>query len=560
MNQLIKRCVMLTLIWTSTIFITWCTLFNKKENVEEQKNQEITMKNDNKIQSFDSLVLTTNEKFSNWVSEFFQKSDKYLNEKKIKSEAKWNITISYWNVVWTINFDSMWKIDKELNKLFWKLAFWFEWKNLKEIDENQKDIKVDIWIEWILWWKTSFVKITNWELWWIDMFLFPENWSKLLKKIKDKWIRFHWKTICDKWHKDYSEQWCMISKKLNNFKEEFIKVASNTWEVRSNHFEMQENIKKIIEKWIKESITTEMLTKWNETEIDWKKAYQFDINKELFKEKIISIVSEIYDEVSKTQDNNYFLTTMRYWEIDESENQENKEEMKKEFLKWFEKLEIRDFEWYLIDSWDWEIDIDIKNITFWVKQDEKKKENCDKEKWTCDLKDFTVIDEDEILSKKEFKLSFSTIKKELKLTSLENWKENVEIKFNWEKTNEWYKFTINISPTIEWKKLQDVISIVSVNWLNSTENWEEWKSHNMITIKKELWQSWWFFEFDKNIVIKFDYEIKTDFNWFEDITNPEKSISYTKLENDIKKLENKNDLVQEKIDWNLEIKDKNIKK
>ena len=303
-----------------------------------------------------------------------------------------------------------------------------------------------------------------------------------------------------------------------------------------------------------------MLTKWNETEIDWKKAYQFDINKELFKEKIISIVSEIYDEVSKTQDNNYFLTTMRYWEIDESENQENKEEMKKEFLKWFEKLEIRDFEWYLIDSWDWEIDIDIKNITFWVKQDEKKKENCDKEKWTCDLKDFTVIDENEILSKKEFKLSFSTIKKELTLTSLENWKENVEIKFNWEKTNEWYKFTINISPTIEWKKLQDVISIISVNWLNSTENWEEWKSHNMITIKKELWQSWWFFEFDKNIVIKFDYEIKTDFNWFEDITNPEKSISYTKLENDIKKLENKNDLVQEKIDWNLEIKDKNIKK
>ena len=223
MNQLIKRCVMLTLIWTSTIFITWCTLFNKKENVEEQKNQEITMKNDNKIQSFDSLVLTTNEKISNWVSEFFQKNDKYLNEKKIKSEAKWNITISYWNVVWTINFDSMWKIDKELNKLFWKLAFWFEWKNLQEIDKNQKDMKVDIWIEWILWWKTSFVRITNWELWWIDMFLFPENWSKLLKKIKDKWIRFHWKTICDKWHKDYSEQWCMISKQLNNFKEEFIK-------------------------------------------------------------------------------------------------------------------------------------------------------------------------------------------------------------------------------------------------------------------------------------------------------------------------------------------------
>ena len=322
-------------------------------------------------------------------------------------------------------------------------------------------------------------------------------------------------------------------------------MKNKNWETQSKNKKTEKEIKVSKETVFKEW-TIEL---WDREVTSWQ-LWSLD------EDKIVDIATKAKEEEIKTNEKLKEMKKNKWLEEDD----EIPEEMKKEFLKWFEKLEIRDFEWYLIDSWDWEIDIDIKNITFWVKQDEKKKENCDKEKWTCDLKDFTVIDENEILSKKEFKLSFSTIKKELTLTSLENWKENVEIKFNWEKTNEWYKFTINISPTIEWKKLQDVISIISVNWLNSTENWEEWKSHNMITIKKELWQSWWFFEFDKNIVIKFDYEIKTDFNWFEDITNPEKSISYTKLENDIKKLENKNDLVQEKIDWNLEIKDKNIKK
>lgn len=566
MSQLIKRCVMLSLIWTSAIVLSWCTWFSKSDNKEnhENKNTEITMKNENTIQPFETLVLSTNEKIWKKVTEIFEQTNKYLTEKKIKSETKWNITISYWDTVWTLTFDSLWKIDKTLNKLFWKLDLWVEWKNLESVWSSMKNMKAKMWVEWILWWKTSFVKFNDWEFWWLEMFILPQWWEKLLKKIKNKWIRFHWKTLCKEWHKDYSQEWCEISKQLSLFKDQFIQVISESWEVKSKNLEAQKRIQTIIEEWIKESITNEILIKWEETTIDWKSWYKFDIKKDLLKEKIIETAWKIFDEVMNLQKDNYVNNLILIWGVNTSEDfDEIKKETKTEFIEWLNQLEIKDFEWYLIDSWNWNVDVEIKNITFWVKNDEKiennnEKENCwEEENWTCEL---NIPKENKRISDTELKLWFSTLKKEFRITTINDWKEVFEMNFKLENTDEWFKFSILISPSINWKKLENSISIVSVNSFTKWDNIDEWNSHNMITINKELWSEWWFFELKHNIIVKFDYESKTDFNWFEDITNPKKSISFSKIERDMKKLENKNDVLQEKIDWNLEIKNKDIKK
>lgn len=502
MNQLIKKCVFIALLWTSSIFLIWCW----KQEVQEQNIQ--------KSSEFDKLVNNFNTELRESIQlAANEKIDKEWYKKWMKSDLKWTITMTLWNSTWNISFDTLWSLNTIVNQLYWKVDTKIEWSWLQQLWYFWDTLKARFSAEWILWKDTNYIKIN-----WLDLWTFSEYFlvwkveTKKLDFIRWKWISFNKEKLCAEW---WSKDWCETATTLDTIRDNFFK---NIQEWKFSKYMTQSKILKNLETTIQKNITTNLFIQWKATTYQWYKAYSFQLNEFQLKKILEHLIESVYAEIDDVKQEE--LTNIRTM---------------------IDKLKIKNTTWYFVKK-DWWTKIVLEDIILtWPEQKES-------DNW-------------------EVHISYNWIDWKLWFKFTVDNEEKLDLSITTEKTDEWYKFIWLVSPTLDWKKYWNWITIVSNSMTKDSKHIEEEKSYSIITVNKSLMKEL-LPQINNDLVVTLALEWKTTY-WTSLSVNTNNAISFKDVEQQFDKLEKLSetqdnqyldDFSQKKIDWNLTIKDPSIKK
>lgn len=491
MNQLIKKCVFIALLWTSSVFLIWCW------------KQEVPENNVQKSSEFDKIVNSFNTELRESIQLASNEKSEKEYKKWMKSDLKWNITMTLWNSTWSITFDTLWSLNTIVNQLYWKVDTKIEWKWLQQLWYVWDTIKAWISVEWLLWKDTNFIKINWLDLWtFSDVFLKVE--TKKLDFIRWKWISFNKEKLCAEW---WSKDWCETATTLDSIKDTFFK---NIQEWKYAQFLSKNKILKDLDLAIKEKITTNLFIQWKETTYQWYKAYSFELNEFQLKKILEQLVTSLYSNIDDVK----------------------QEEIEKIKIM-IDKLKIKNTTWYFVQK-DWWTKIVLEDIILtWPEQQEI-------DNW-------------------EVHISYNWIDWTLWFKFNVDNEEKLDFSIKTEKTDEWYKFVSLVSPTIDWKKYSNWITIVSNSMIKDSKHTEEEKSYSIITVNKNLMNTL-LPQINNDLIVTLSLEWKTSY-WTSLSVNTKNAISFQDVEQQFDALSETNDnddiddFSQKKIDWNLSIKD-----
>lgn len=605
MTKVIKSCVMLTLLWTSAFLISWCSWFGWDKEKEVNTPSTWVETNDTPevvslMWTFDSVVAEWKEKVTNSIATYLDQWKSLLEQWKINSSSTWKITLAYWDTVWNTDFNFSGQFDKELDQFLWSFNLWVWLTNWTKAYPMLPD-NVNTWIgiQWLLNKDNYYFQLSSLSLDWVEKYFIKSKednieYQKLMKivdKIKWKWISFDEKTLCNKNAKTYSEEWCEAAKTIATTKKQMFDVIDQTQESVSESVKLQNELKEIVLEWIANILNSDVLIDSEKTEYEWKEAYKFNIDEEWFKYQLWKTLKQFYwiilDQSKISMQNIY---ASMWEEMPEEYYSEMKKEMENWIDEWLAMIWIKNFEWYIVYNEEWN-DIEIKNITFYAKEDSSintlapvevdedvdtevdeendletiLEENKDVESeesiqleanWIEDeeivdeepveeIVDEESVEENELLVAQEdsysvssepveINMSYSTSKKEIKFEAVQ-WKETMfNMLFTYEITDEWAKFNIWISPNLWMWLVNNWIEISSTLWTTQTATKLEQKSYSVLTFKKELLEAYWV---QNNIVLTIDMNTSTQLNWELQLPDVSKATPFYKVESYINNLE-----------------------
>lgn len=385
MTKVIKSCVMLTLLWTSAFLISWCTWFwwDKETEVDTSSTWTWVESNDvpevaSLMWTFDSVVAEWKEKVTNSIATYLDQWKSLLEQWKINSSSTWKITLAYWDTVWNTDFNFSGQFDKELDQFLWSFNLWVWLTNwTKAYPMLPDNLNAWIGIQWFLNKDNYYFQLSWLSLDWVEKYFVQskednieyQKMMKIVDKIKWKWISFDEKTLCNKNAKTYSEEWCEAAKTIATTKKQMFDVIDQTQESVSESVKLQNELKEVVLEWIANILNSDVLIDSEKTEYEWKEAYKFNIDEEWFKYQLWKSLKQFYwivlDQSKVSMQNMY---ASMWEEMPEEYYTEMKKEMENWIDEWLAMIWIKNFEWYIVYNEEWN-DIEIKNITFYAKED-----------------------------------------------------------------------------------------------------------------------------------------------------------------------------------------------